>query len=155
MAVGEFDSNGDGQPDTAASLQSQYAAFQPYYFEQLRLQLGPKAVILANSGAPVEPHHALNGVAIESEWCDASRVELPGVGWKGCEEALTGQRLVAHSPTLSVLWLSESQSKSAKIPHGMPANEQFAAAALMQRRVAGVHTGYDVSDGSWGGGFCN
>ena len=134
-------------------MQSQYAAFQPYYFEQLRLKLGPKAVILANSGALVEPHHALNGVAIESEWCDLSRAELPGVGWKGCEEALTGQRLVAHSPALSVLWLSQSKSK--KVPRGMPAQEQCAAATALQRQVADVRTGYDVSDNSWGGGFCN
>ena len=146
-----FDCSGDGERDSAASLQAQYAAYKPLYFARLRAHIGARALLLANTGVPVNPDPSLNGAAVESEWC-SSRTDLPGAGWEGCTEALEGQGLVAHQPAMSVLWLS--QSKSSKDPHGMPAEEQCAHAHALGQRLPWLRTGYDVSDGSWTGGQC-
>ena len=42
LTNGSFDSNGDGLPDSIASLQAQYAAWKPYYSARLRALLGPR-----------------------------------------------------------------------------------------------------------------
>jgi hypothetical protein len=67
-----FDTNGDGKPDTVASLQAQYSAWKPYYSAQLRKVLGNK-MLLANTGSPAESDGALDGQTIEFEWCTANR----------------------------------------------------------------------------------
>ena len=150
MAVtnGSFDTNGDGQPDTVASLQAQYSAWKPYYSSQLRKMLGNR-LLLANTGSPSASDAALDGQTIEFEWCTAARG-----GLRACIAELEGQHTMSSSQgggggggggggrtALSVMWLTDAKA--------LPAETQCAELRSMQVTMPWLLAGLDRSDLTW------
>jgi hypothetical protein len=137
-----FDTNGDGQPDTVASLQAQYAAWKPYYSAQLRAALGPEMLLLANTGSPAASDAALDGQTIEFEWCTASRG-----GLRACIAELEGQHAISSAADggrrtpLSVMWLTDAKA--------LPAESQCTELRALQKTMPWLLAGLDRSDLTW------
>jgi hypothetical protein len=112
-------------------------AWSPAFVASLRSQLGPQAIILANSAGSISDS-SLSGVTIEMEGCIASHG-----GVQMCSNALSGQHLATISASIepvSVLWLTHSESMS-------PA-EQCANVAALQKLYPWAQAGTDYFDGS-------
>ena len=141
---GSFDTNGDGQPDTVASLQAQYSAWKPYYSSQLRKVLGNR-LLLANTGSPSASDASLDGQTIEFEWCTAARG-----GLRACIAELEGQHAISSAQgggggggrtALSVMWLTDAKA--------LPAETQCAELRSLQVTMPWLLAGLDRSDLTW------
>jgi len=133
-----LDWNGDGVAETTAQAQAQYKVWAPVFVAQLRQRLGPKAVMIANTGSS-SSDSSLNGVSVEMESCVASR---GGVG--RCIDWLLASydaSIAAGRQPLSTLWLTHGQS--------MPPEEQCAHVATIGAQYPWVHAGTDFFDGSF------
>ena len=129
----EFDCDGDGQPDNAKDVQTQWKGWRPYFVKQMRHALGPKAILIGNSaGAMSLP--GLNGVTIEMEWC--------GTDMAACLSAIESSRAVADRDPVDVFWLTQAQA--------VPPAVQCKLVYEMASRFAdgSVYAGSDWYDGS-------
>ena len=126
----QFDADGDGQPDSLAEISAQNARFRPAFTAGLRVELGPDAILIANTaGGIADP--SLNGLTIEDG--EGSPDKL--VAW------FEAQAAVAHPPQLGVVWLKS----------GSPA--ECASAATLRERFPWLLEGTDFYDG--GHVICN
>ena len=139
---GAFDTDGDGLPDSLASLQAQYSAWKPYYSAQLRQLLGSR-LLLANTGSPSASDAALDGQTIEFEWCTASRG-----GVRACVDELNGQHATSRAAgaaagrtALSVMWLTDAKA--------LPAETQCSELRQLQQSMPWLLAGLDRSDLTW------
>jgi YD repeat-containing protein len=140
MTDGYFDCNGDGKPDSLASLQAQYSSWKPYYSMQIRRLLGRDKLFLANTGNVAEADASLDGQTIEFEWCADSRG-----GVRACAAALDAQHAVSlaqnRSEPMAVMWLTESNNVAAEVQCRELRQLQIARPWLLG--------GTDRSDKSW------
>lgn len=126
----KFDSNGDGAADSNLQMAAQYSSWAPVFVYKLREAWGGDAIILANSAGPLSDPD-INGLTIEMESC---------LDEESCTNALLAQNAVARSPSVSVLWLTHSES--------MPPQEQCQRAQQMQQMYPWIQAGTDFFDGS-------
>jgi hypothetical protein len=96
------DVDGDGEADDRDAITALYAAWRPYYTEQLREALGEGVILLANSGGALgDP--VLNGITLE------------GVGDRfdvvSARSHFDSQRLVGRLPFLGVAWVTSDESE--------------------------------------------
>ena len=117
-ATSAYDANGDGSPDSPVQVVAQYDAWRPYFVQRLREVVGDGAVLIANSGGPLQDTN-LNGICLE------------GVGTRFTPEearnALLGARDVSRNPFLAALWITTDGSRQPSLE--------------LAREIAGVHYG--------------
>eukprot|EP01043_Picozoa_sp_COSAG02_P009116 COSAG02_NODE_304_length_25204_cov_11.025095_22_plen_194_part_00 len=154
-----FDVDGDGRPDSVATLVAQWQAFRPYLFRKLREVVGPHGILLANSGIPHSPDSSLSGITLEAESChqdedQGARFALERCHdnecrwtsvWangtrKECLKAFEGQAAVSASPSMSLYWITEL--------HIVPLLQQCADIRALAKSLPAVQfiEGVDVSD---------
>jgi len=132
----EWDLDGDGVADSAATILGSYYAWRSAFVASVRAQLGKDAIILANSAGSVSDP-SLSGLTIEMESCTGA------TGVPHCADALGGQHLATTSARVtphSVLWLTHSNS--------MKPAEQCAKVAALQKEYPWTQAGTDFFDGS-------
>lgn len=167
----------NGANSSAADLQGRFAAWRPYYTAKLRAALGPEKIIIANAAMPATADPALNGVTVEFEHCAGD--ENPhlrrsggggggGVDWHSqrlqavtggvrsrggfalndvCTQAFEGQKALtdmAGLPNVFALWLTHSEV--------VPAEQQCAELARVQKLLPWIREGDDVTDCTREGG---
>ena len=116
-----FDSDGDGRPNTIASLQKQAKEFRPVWSASLRRKLGAKAVMLGNAEGNVVDRN-LNGLTLEMEHC------TPPLGnATACVQKFAKQREVSVQPAVSIVWLTHSEI--------LPAKQQCETVAAIQKAL--------------------
>jgi hypothetical protein len=124
-----LDTDGDGKQDTPQEITAQYSKWRNALTAMLRKELGPSAVLIANTaGAGADA--ALNGITLEMEACvDAAKCK----GW------FKEQEQIGAKPPMSVIWTCNIES--------MPEKQQCQNAAQFQAEMPWVQVGSAWYDG--------
>ncbi len=122
--AGSIDTNSDGVAETIAEAEFQYRQWRPFFTARLRDELGPDAIVIANSGGPLGDDK-LNGLTLE------------GVGDRFTVEEgsayMLEQKAVSRTPFFGVFWGTT------------PASEQPSRDLALE--IPGVHYGVIDPDG--------